>query len=109
MLSEIFTFIFALAGIVFIFHTFLFKVTLWLTESFTTSIPLHEDNENIFDRVYKLYSLYDFCGLNKKCTIVIINYGASAEFVNELKEYYAHYNNLRIIQKEELPEKLIKG
>jgi hypothetical protein len=108
MISEAFTFIFALMGILFLFHTVIFKITLWLTEDFTVAIPLYEDDDLIFDRVYKLHSLLDFCGLRKKCTIVIINYGASENYICNLQSYYSQYKRLRITNACDLPEG-IKG
>ncbi len=106
MVSEAFTFIFALMGILLLFHTVIFKITLWLTEDFTVAIPLYEEDDLIFDRVYKLHSLLDFCGLRKKCTIVIINYGASENYINDLKAYYSQYKKLRITEVCDLPREI---
>ncbi|MBO5895910.1 MAG: hypothetical protein J6Q83_01300 [Clostridia bacterium] len=104
MISEIVTFAFAMIGLVFTLWFMAFRVTSWRTDRLTISIPLYDDSKEIFDRIYCAYSLTDFCGIKKKCTIVIINYGASEDFCNTIKDFYKNYKFIRLVE----PEGLIK-
>ena len=97
MITEIITFIFALLGLIFTLWFLCFRITSWRTDSITISLPVYNDDREIFDRIYCVYSLTDFCGIKKKCTIALINYGASDEFCNTIKEFYKNYDFIKII------------
>ncbi len=106
MISDIITFAFAMIGLVFTLWFMAFRITAWRTDSITVSIPIYNDNTEIFDSIYCVYSLYDFCGIKKKCTIVLINYGASQEFCNTIKDFYKNYKSIKIIEPNELIKEL---
>lgn len=106
MITEIITFIFALLGLIFTLWFMSFRITAWRTDTITITLPLCDDNREIFDRVYCAYSLTDFCGIKKKCTIVLINYGASEEFCNTIKNFYKSYHSIKIIEPQDLIKEL---
>ena len=72
--------------------------------TYTTHITLEKDK--IYSSVYRIYSLFEFLGLHKKCTIVIVNYGASEDFYNELSNFYKNYSFIKIVDSCDLQDKL---
>ncbi len=97
MWSDIISLAFAVIGIIFILFSTIILITSWQTDSFTITLPLKKADRRIYKQIYNLRSLFDFCGLKKKCTIVIINYGAPEWFCNEILSYYEKYGFLKII------------
>jgi hypothetical protein len=71
-------------------------------DTLTITLPLYDDSREIFDRVYCVYSLCDFCGIKKKCTIALVNYGASLEFCNVINDFYKNYDSIKIIEPKNL-------
>ena len=106
MISEIITFVFAMIGLVFTLWFMAFRVTAWRAEGLTITLPLYDDSREICDRVYCAYSLADFCGMKKKCTIAIISYGASEDFCNSIREFYKSYKSIKIIEPQDLIKEL---
>ncbi len=106
MITEIVTFIFALLGLIFTLWFMSFRITAWRTDKITITLPLLDDNREIFDRVYCVYSLADFCGIKKKCTIVLVNYGASTEFCDTINDFYKNYASIKIIEPKDLIKEL---
>lgn len=106
MWSDIFTLALAILGIIFLLLSAIIHITAWQTKKFTITLPIYECDRTIFNQIYNLRSLLDFCGLKKKCTVVIINYGAPEWFCNEILSYYEKYNFLRIISYLETEDKL---
>ncbi len=100
MLSDIVALILAITGVVFILFTIIFKLLVWKGSDITLSIPLHSDDNEIYDRITNLWEICSFLGIQKQCTIVIINYGASETFIIRLKNHFSQYDFLRIIDKE---------
>lgn len=98
MISDIVALIFTIIGVVSVFYSIIFRLTAMLTERLTIVIPLHSDDENIHNRVNYIRSLLDFCHIKKKCTIAILNYGASDEYCDKLRECYLEYDNIKIIK-----------
>lgn len=106
MWSDIITLALAILGIIFILFTIIAKLTAWRMEDFTVTIPLYGCDRGIFNRIYTLRSVLDFCGVKEKCTIVIINYGAPDWFCKEVMSFYEKYKFLRIISYLEASDKL---
>ena len=102
MITEIITFIFALLGLIFTLWLMSFRITAWRMDTLTITLPLYDDSREIFDRVYCVYSLCDFCGIKKKCTIALVNYGASLEFCNVINDFYKNYDSIKIIEPKNL-------
>ncbi len=100
-ISDIVALILAVIGVVFILFTIIFKLLLWKESGVVISIPLHSDDKNIYDRITNLWEICSFLGIQKQCTIVVVNYGASKIFINKLKNHFSQYNFLKIIDKEE--------
>lgn len=106
MWSDIFTLALAILGIIFLLFTVIIRLSAWQTENFTVTIPIYGCDRKIFKQIYNLRSLFDFCGIKEKCTVVIINYGAPEWFCNEILSYYEKYGFLRIISYLETEDKL---
>ena len=102
MITELVTFVFALLGLIFTLWLMSFRITAWRMDTLTITLPLYDDSREIFDRVYCVYSLCDFCGIKKKCTIALINYGASPEFCNVINDFYKNYDSIKIIEPKNL-------
>ena len=101
MLSDVVAFILAIMGVIFILFTVIFKLMVWKESGINISIPLIYDDEDIYNRIKNLREICSFLGIQKQCTIAIINYGASETFINQLKGYFSQYNFLKIIDKEQ--------
>lgn len=108
MFSDIIALIFGILGIVFVLLYLVFKVVTWREESYTFALPLYSESEEIFTHVCNLTDFTEFCGIHKKCTVIIINYGASENFCYNLKNYFRNCINLKIINSDESAEKIFK-
>lgn len=97
MYNDIFTFAFAVFGIVAVMLYITFKLMVWRIDEFTIAIPLREYDKGIYTKIYNIRSFCDFCSLKNKCTIVLINYGAPDWFCDEIKDYYKGYDFLKIV------------
>lgn len=106
MLNEIIALGFAVLGMILTMWFIVFKLTVWQIENLTITIPLKRDDREIFDRIYAAYSLCDFCGLKKKCTIALVNYGASNDFCNTINEIYKNYDFIKITESTDLIKEL---
>ncbi len=101
MLSDIVALILAVIGVVFIIFSIIFKLMIWKENGVIISIPLNCDDEEIYDRITNLWEICSFLGIQKQCTIAVINYGASKIFINKLNNYFSKYDFLKIIDKEQ--------
>ncbi len=106
MWSDIITLFFSVLGMVFILMVFVLRLTVWQSEKITIAIPLYYNDESIYSKVYRIHSLIDFIGMNKKCTIVVINYGASEIFCNYIRDYYKNYSFLKVLNSCDIQDKL---
>ncbi len=100
MLSDILALFLAIVGVVFILFSIIFKLMVWKESDVSISIPLNSDNEEIYNRITNIREICSFLGIQKQCTIVIVNYGASEIFMSELKKYFNQYDFLKIIEAE---------
>lgn len=101
MLSDIVALILAVTGVVFILFSIIFKLLVWKEKGITISIPLNSEDEEIYNRIINLREICAFLGIQKQCTIVVVNYGASEYFIDELKKYFYQYDFLKIIEAEQ--------
>lgn len=106
MLSDIIAFILAITGTIFILFTIIFKLMLWKEQDVNISLPLYYDDKEIFDRITNLREICCFLGIQKKCTIVVVDYGASDLFTSKLKSYFSEYSFIKIIKAENLIKEL---
>lgn len=102
MLSDIITLAFAIAGMIYILLSGVLRILLWREEGFLVTIPLYTSDESIIRRTGNLRSLLEFCGIHKKCTVVIVNYGAPDWFCDKIADYFGQCKNLKIIKAENL-------
>ena len=100
MLSDIVALFLAVIGVVFILFSILFKLMVWKESGVIISIPLNTDDKEIYDRITNLWEICCFLGIQKQCTIAVINYGASEIFIKKLTNHFSQYNFLKIIDKE---------
>ncbi len=100
MLSDIVALILAVTGVVFILFSIIFKLLIWKGKNTVISIPLNSDDKDIYDRIINVWEICSFLGIQKQCTIAVVNYGASEIFIDKLKNHFAQYNFLKIIDKE---------
>lgn len=100
MLSDIVALFLAVIGVVFILLSITFKLLVWKESSVVISIPLNSDDKDIYEKITNLWEICSFLGIQKQCTIVIVNYGASEIFIKKLTNHFSQYDFLRIIDKE---------
>ena len=101
MLSDIVALFLAIVGVVFILFSVIFKLMVWKESGVSISIPLNSDDDGIYNRIKNLREICSFLGIQKQCTIVVVNYGASEKFIIELKNHFCQYNFLKVIDKKE--------
>lgn len=107
MLSDIVALLLAIAGVIFILFSVIFKLLIWRDNGgVVLSIPLKSDDREIYDRIINLREICSFLGIQKQCTIAVINYGASDIFINKLKKYFSEYDFIKIINTENLFKEL---
>ena len=100
MLSDIVALTLAVVGVVFILFSMIFKLLVWKESGVVLSIPLSSDDNEIYDRITNLWEIVCFLGIQKQCTIAVINYGASEIFIDKLKNHFSQYKFLKVIDKE---------
>ena len=100
MFCDIITLIFAVAGMIYILLSSVLKILLWRETGFCVFIPLDTQDEKIIRRISNLRSLLEFCGLHKKCTVVVVNYDAPDWFCDKIRNYFGNCKNLKIIKSE---------
>lgn len=106
MLSNIVALALAILGVLFILFALIFKLMIWKEEGVAITIPLNSDNREIYNHIINIRDICSFLGIQKQCTIVLINYGASQWFIDELKECFSDYSFIKFINKEELIKEL---
>ena len=106
MVSEVFMLIFAVVGILSILRFLIFKFISFKEEKFTLVLPLFSEDKEVFRRIENVREFCEFCGIHKKCTVVIINYGAEEWFLEKIEETYGYYGFLKIVDKEDVKEAL---
>lgn len=102
MFSDISALFLAILGILFILFIIIFKLMVWKEKDVVISVPLDSDDREIYNRIINLKDICEFLGVQKQCTIVVVNYGASKYFIDELEECFSDYDFLKIIDKENL-------
>ncbi len=106
MINDILIYTLSLFGLIGLLLGFVFKMIAWRIEDFTVTIPLNYNDECIFNKIYNIRSFFEFCGIEKKCTVVLINYGAPKWFCDEILNYYEKYDFLKIISSDEICKNL---
>ena len=100
-ISDIVALFLAVVGVVFILFSIIFKLLVWKEKGVIISIPLNSDDIEIYDRITNLWEICSFLGIQKQCTIAVINYGASELFIRRLRNHFSQYDFLRIFDKEQ--------
>ncbi len=97
MINDILIWGFGLLGIVSLLMCFVFKMITWKLDDFTITVPLSYGDEDIINKVYNIRSFLEFCGIDDKCTVVLIDYGAPKWVRDKITDYYEKYNFLKIV------------
>ena len=100
MFNDILIMAFSLWGIIALLFTFIFKMTIWRIDSFTITLPLYKNDKNILNKVYNIRSFCELCSIEKKCTVVLINYGAPDWFCYDIIKMYEKYDFVKIVSAE---------
>ena len=100
MLSDIVSLFLAIVGVVFILFSIIFKLMVWKERGVVISIALNSDDMAIYDRITNLREICCFLGIQKQCTIAVVNYGASNLFISKLKHHFSEYDFLKIVNAE---------
>ena len=106
MVAEVAMLIFAIVGILSVLRFIIFKFISFKDEKFNLIIPVFKEDEEVFRRIENLREFLEFSGIHKKCTVVIINYGAENWFLEKIDEMYGCYGFLKIVDKEDVKEAL---
>ncbi|MBR6551527.1 MAG: hypothetical protein IKT89_01680 [Clostridia bacterium] len=106
MVAEVAMLIFAIIGILGVLRFIIFKFISFKEEKFNLIIPVFKEDEEVFRRIENLREFLEFSGIHKKCTVVIINYGAENWFLEKIDETYGYYEFLKIVDKEDVKEAL---
>ena len=106
MVAEVAMLIFAIVGILSILRFIIFKFISFKEVKFNLIIPVFKEDEEVFRRIENLREFLEFSGIHKKCTVVIINYGAENWFLEKIDEIYGYYGFLKIVDKEDVKEAL---
>ena len=106
MIAEVSMLIFAVIGILSILRYLIFKFISFKEDRFTLVLPVFSESDEIFHRIENLREFLEFSGIHKKCTVVIINYGAGDWFLEKIQENYGYYGFLKIIDSDEAGDAL---
>lgn len=106
MLSDIIALALAVAGAILILFSIIFKLMVYKEKGVVLSIPLKSDDDEIYSRITNLREICAFLGVQKQCTIAVINYGASESFIKKLEAYFSQYNFVKFIDNKNLIKEL---
>lgn len=104
MFNDVLIFILSLWGLISLLLTFIFKMLLWRTEEFIFTIPLIKCDKDILNKIYNVRTFCEFCGIEKRSTVIVVNYGAPKCFCDEIKKHYENYDFLKITEAEGLSD-----
>lgn len=104
MFYDIVTLVFAILGMVYLLITAIKQVLLWREENINITVGLTDENDGIFEKISNIRAILDFCGLNKKCTVIVVNYGAPEWFCDKLKEYFSYADNVKFATPDSIKE-----
>ncbi len=104
MLNDIIIFALSLWGLISLLFAFVFKMIVWRMGKLVVTLPLHEHSKEILNDIFCIRSFFEFCGIEKRCTIVLINYDAPDWFCNEIIKFYEKYDFVKITSPEALTE-----
>ena len=101
MINDIIIFALSLWGVIALLFLFIFKMIVWRLEELTFTLPLYKHDKEILNKVFNIRSFCEFCGLEKKSTAVLVNYGAPEWFCQEILEFYKNSNFVKIVSPED--------
>ena len=104
MLNDILIFALSLWGIISLLFMFVFRMIVWRTGAMVISLPLCKEDKDILNKIYNIRSFFEFCGIEKKCTVVLINYDAPEWFCNEILSFYERYDFVKITSPEAISD-----
>lgn len=106
MFNDIIIFALSLWGIISLLFTFVLKMIVWRMGEVIITLPLFREDKEIFNKIYCIRSLFEFCGIEKKCTIVLVNYSAPETLCNEIASFYKNYTFVKLVNPNELEDTL---
>ena len=106
MLNDILIFALSLWGVIALLFTLVFKMLTWRMEEITFTIPLFKEDKEIYNKIYNIHSFCEFCGIQKKSTVILVNYDAPEWYINDIKSFYKQYDFLQIVSETQLTEKI---
>ena len=104
MFNDILVMAFSLWGVIALLFTFIFKMTVWRIENFTITLPLYKNDKSILNTIYNIRSFFELCSIEKKCTVVLVNYGAPDWFCSDIIKMYEKYNFVKIVSPENISD-----
>ncbi len=104
MFNDILVMAFGLWGVIALLFTFIFKMTVWRIENFTITLPLYKNDKSILNTIYNIRSFFELCSIEKKCTVVLVNYGAPDWFCSDIIKMYEKYNFVKIVSPENISD-----
>lgn len=104
MLNDILIFALSLWGIISLLFTLVFKLIIWRIEPIVITLPLYKDDPDILNKIFNIRSFFEFCSIEKRCTVVLINYDAPECVCNEILSFYEKYGFVKIVSRDSLPE-----
>ncbi len=102
MINDILIFGLSLWGVIALLFVFVFKMTVWRLGSLTFTLSLHKEDKDILNKIYNIRSFCELCGIEKKSTVVLINYGAPDWFCSEILQFYERYDFVKIVSSENI-------
>lgn len=104
MFNDILIFALSLWGIISLLFTFVFKMTVWRLDTLTFTLPLYKEDKEILNKIFAIRSFCEFCGIEKRCAVVLINYGAPQWFCTEILNYCERYSFVKIVSPDSLSD-----
>lgn len=104
MFNDILVMAFSLWGVIALLFTFIFKMTVWRIENFTITLPIYKNDKSILNTIYNIRSFCELCSIEKKCTVVLVNYGAPDWFCSDIIKMYEKYNFVKIVSPESISD-----
>lgn len=108
LICDIFSLIFAVTGMICLMFVLMFRLMCWRENGITVVLPLRSTTDGITSRIRHLREIFELLGVQKKCSIALINYGVPEWYCELIKGEFDNADFLYIADAERIPETLFR-
>ncbi len=108
LICDVFSLAFAVTGMICLMFVLMFRIMTWRENGITVIIPLRRAGDGVTDRVRHLREIFELLGVQKKCSIAVVNYGAPEWYCELLKNEFDNGDFIYIVDAANAAETLFR-